>query len=619
MSNTFLCHGSHPESKGSLVFLVVSLFLLVHGLLSVVGPVDILHGELVDTDSYTRLNRVLFIHDQGHWNASVYPRSNAPYGESIHWTKPMDLILLAGGAVLSLGMPFATALHLWGVVLSPILHLIAFGGLAWLFWERADRLGKLLLLMTFLLQPFLTSYFMIGRPDHHSLLLTIFCWFLYGLHQGMQSSPRVGHFVLIGGLGALGLWVSVEFLMPIGLFLMTYTLLWIWEDKKYSRRLLKIVAVLWGVATVMLILERMGEDLLAVEYDRISLAHWSLLGLITLVWMGIVLVERYSKWPCTPYTRLGLIGFGTALASVGQWKLFPGFFKGPLAEMDPVVRRFLWENTSETQSLVQWNPLQVGDFVTGVGIAFLVVPYLVYKVHQRGNSDAVGLKFLFLTGICLCLPLALYERRWTPYVNILLIIPYVECLRTIMVWAEERCVVGARRVVPLVLGFGLLFGPQTVGTALATGSFESQRSDKKEGCSVRPFAEYLSDSPSWEKRAKTILAWKDFGPELLYRTPHRIISTPMHRNNQGLRDMLTIMKTTDPDVAHEIIKKRGIDLIMICTKSNVEEKFFDLVSWDTSFYTQLRKGRYPPWLQEIRLPENLQNEFRLFEAMQDPT
>jgi len=75
---------------------------------------NIMGGVLFGTDGYTRLNRVQFIYEQGAWNDSIYPRSNAPYGESIHWTKPMDLILLAGGIGLSVFVPFSTGLHVWG-------------------------------------------------------------------------------------------------------------------------------------------------------------------------------------------------------------------------------------------------------------------------------------------------------------------------------------------------------------------------------------------------------------------------------------------------------------------------------------------------------------------------
>ena len=121
------------ESQGETPsFLLIGIFCVVHLLSALLGPINVFEGELLDTDSYTRLNRVLFVHEQGHWNNSIYPRSNAPYGESIHWTKPMDFLLLAGGALLALIMPFSAGLHVWGVVISPLLHVVAFMGIFYL-------------------------------------------------------------------------------------------------------------------------------------------------------------------------------------------------------------------------------------------------------------------------------------------------------------------------------------------------------------------------------------------------------------------------------------------------------------------------------------------------------
>lgn len=61
-------------------------------------------------------------------------------------------------------------------------YSVAFAGLLCLMCQRLDRLGIILLVSLFLLQPILTGYFIGGRPDHHSLILAILSWFLVGLH-----------------------------------------------------------------------------------------------------------------------------------------------------------------------------------------------------------------------------------------------------------------------------------------------------------------------------------------------------------------------------------------------------------------------------------------------------
>ena len=73
------------------------MLLVVEGLSFAVGSEYLLQGGLHDTDSYTRLNRVLHLYSTGDWYDRRFPRSNAPYGEVVHWTRPLDVILMGGG------------------------------------------------------------------------------------------------------------------------------------------------------------------------------------------------------------------------------------------------------------------------------------------------------------------------------------------------------------------------------------------------------------------------------------------------------------------------------------------------------------------------------------------
>ena len=177
-------------------------------------------------------------------------------------------------------------------------------------------------------------------------------------------------------MGALGLWVSVEFFVPIGFFLSAYTLVWIWRGEAKIYPILVIMASMLLFSALFLCLERLGEDLLLIEYDRISLPHELVLALILVVWLGISLISRKTTWLSTIGRRIGTIGIGSILACVVQWYLFPGFFQGPLAGMDPAIRQLLWDKVSETQ------PLQLGEAIMNLGIAILALPYLAYRMRQ---------------------------------------------------------------------------------------------------------------------------------------------------------------------------------------------------------------------------------------------
>ena len=590
-------------------FLLVGIFCVFYLLLALLGPINVFEGELLDTDSYTRLNRVLLVHELGHWNNSMYPRSNAPYGESIHWTKPMDLLLLAGGRVLALMMPFSTALHVWGVVISPFLHVVAFMGIFYLMRENLDRLGMILLSIAFLLQPILDSYFAIGRPDHHSLILAVFCWFLVGLFKGPERTPHWKTCIYIGGLGALGLWISVEFLVPIGLFLVAATVFWVWQGEKNAFHISRIMAAMFLVATLFLFLERFSDDLFVIEYDKISLPHCMLLGLIAMVWFGINELRPYSSWTSTILRRLILIGTMSVVASIVQWYLFPDFFKGPLVGMDPAIRQLVWDNVAETQ------PLQISEAIMNLGMGILVLPLLAISIwrDQAMLNQYQGL--LLCIGAGIFIPLALYESRWTPYASILLLIPYVAYVRRALEWVGTRWLNRRGEAASLLAGVVLLFWPITVGTVMALEEPQREPSIIGGKCSLLPLTEYLNIEVVNEGTSKTILAFKDFGPELLYRTSNRVIGSPMHRNREGLRDMLAIMRAGDSDIAASLIHRRNIDLILICLHSKEESTVYRSSVGKVIFYESLLKGKLPEWVKEVVLPKDLNKAFKLFEVV----
>ena len=589
-------------------FLLIGIFCVFYLLLALLGPINIVDGELLGTDSYTRLNRVLFVHEQGHWNNSIYPRSNAPYGESIHWTKPMDFLLLAGGTVLSFIMPFSDGLHIWGVLISPLLHVLAFMGMFYLMRESLDRLGMILLTIVFLVQPILTSYFTIGRPDHHSLILAVFCWFLVGLYRSPLTIPSWRSSILIGSLGAFGLWVSVEFLVPIGSFLGAFTIFWIWRGQKNTFHISRVMAVMFLLALLFLVIERFTENMFAIEYDKLSLPHCVLLGLIAMSWFGIHALDINSRGPSSILKRMIVIGTMSIGVGVVQWYLFPDFFKGPLVGMDSTIKALLWDKVAETQ------PLQKSEAIMNVGMGILVLPYLVYGIRRANTVIGQYQGILLLVGVSVFIPLAMYESRWTPYASILLIIPYVTVVRSALEWAGTRWPNRRGEAGSLIVGLVLLFWPTTVGKVMALDEHKIESSTMSGKCSLKSLGDYLRTDERWASTSQTILAFQDFGPELLYRTSHRVIGTPMHRNQDGVRDMLAIMRAEDLSISFDIIDRRNIDLIVICQHLKEESAMYRNAPGVENFYELLLRGDLPGWVKDVGLPKDLTESFKVFEV-----
>jgi len=162
----------------------------------------------------------------------------------------------------------------------------------------------------------------------------------------------------------------------------------------------------------------------------------------------------------------------------------------------------------------------------------------------------------------------------------------------------------------------MLLGPILVG-----GNLMSQDAAAKDpagqplaGCKVREVAAYLEIDPQWRAAPQTILAFMDIGPELLYRTRHRVVGTPYHRNADGIYDGYRMLATADETAAHSLVRQRGIDLVLIC-HTPAERAFYAPSHGEENLYSRLNGGTPPDWLAAVELPESLQAQARLYRVL----
>ena len=67
--------------------------------------------NLADSDCYMHLIRASDLYHHGQWYDPVWIKSNAPFGEPLHWSRPFDVLLLAG----ALGRIWRIALSMYMV------------------------------------------------------------------------------------------------------------------------------------------------------------------------------------------------------------------------------------------------------------------------------------------------------------------------------------------------------------------------------------------------------------------------------------------------------------------------------------------------------------------------
>jgi hypothetical protein len=569
----------------------------------------IFDGFLIGTDTYSWLNRVLHLHETGNWFDATIPRIDPPYGLEQHWTRPFDVLLFIGAWVGAPLVGFKYSLHVWGVLISPILQVFAviafFWALSPVFTNRKiDILGIL-----FVCLPAIVLSFRVGRPDHQSLLYLLFVLSL-GFGTRLLLQPfRLRWCYGAGFVSALALWVSVESVLVILMNLLCLGLFWLLGDDDLERKLFHYSLSLLILSATALLAQRGFRDLLQPELDQISIAFVSLFALIFAFWAAVGRVRVMTGAKLGWGSRMVLAVIGAAVVAAGMEFLYPGFFAGPGPTVDELYRQVRWQHIGETQPLFSggWQK-GISRFFICLGISIPAIPVLVYHLVKRRKPDVRFWAYLSI-GLLIFAPRAILQTRWVPYVGILLLPGYAWLVSKVLGDIEHRL---SKRKLLLLRPFVVLICATwfLVPTGLLTLQDKSPAS--RSDCQLTPIARHLDDSEKWGDRPRNILAFADFGPELLYRTKHSVYSIPNHRFQRGFTDSYHIMSVPTDGEALETIRQRQVELILI--RKPFEDKIYIREDGRETFYDRLSAGKITSWIREVRLPDEVCEDFRLYEV-----
>ena len=630
--------GAVPDRSplGWLILLPLGCLVLGQLLLVTTGIIPVLDGLLVDPDGYMRLNRVLALHDGGAWFDSRYGRINPPEGHVQHWTRPLDALLLAGAWLLEPLLGFARALHLWGVLISPALLALAVLATAWAAAPALDRDSRLLACLVLLVQPIVLAYTSVGRPDHHSLLLLL-ALLLIGLSARLAAAPQDRRAaVLAGTVAAIAVWVSPEALTFVAVSLAALGLFWLAGVPGLGRANRAYLLATTATLAIALLIERGPGDLLAIESDRLSIVHLVLFALIAGFWSVMSLAEpadvSSADGPATgghpgPLLRLPLTAgagvapvVGRALAALAgvvalaaiMALAFPDLRQGPLGQVDPLYDRIRLQNIIEIQPLLRTDWIASGRIgealerlIKGVGIALIALPCLGILL-ARTSGPARRFWATVALALLVFLPLAFHQVRWASYAEAFLVWPYAAGIA----WLLGRLsgASGSAGVVlrPLVI-VAALFWPLVLAATLPQQIVGSAG----RSCPLDRLVAVLDRAAPGPQ---TLLAYADYGSELLYRTPHRVLAIPNHRPQPGFAATYRILTATDEEVARAELARFGVDWILLCPSATERWLFAVPGASGTTFYERLADGEPPRWLRPLPLEDDLAEAARLFEV-----
>jgi hypothetical protein len=601
-------HSSFLSLPHLLGFLI--LWLVTQAVAAMVIHPAALAGSQVDADGYLRLVRVELLHDTRAWFDGTIPRSNWPFGEDHHWTRPLDVLLLVLAAPLFPFMETGRALAWAGALVSPLVHLALCVSAVWIVRPLVPGPARFLAMPAMLLQMGLLAYGGAGRADHHALIFLLFALALgFWIRVLVEPGRRDAAFGA-GMLAAMGIWVSPESLLPLALLFASGGLAWVLEGRSYVAPNLRLCVGLLVALGVAILLELPPSRWLDAAFDKVSVAHLTMGGLALAFW------AMAGRAGGRPGHRLGIAAVG-AVISAGLLRLVhPRFFQGPWVDVDPEVIELWLRYVSELQPLFPRQLDDVGTFLIHLGAAAFLVPTLVHWIRREPDRGRRLVWIYLLLSMAVYVPLAAYQVRFSGYAGTIFAVGMVVLVDRLLGRADAVGSPGRRRLLRVGGMAMVLLGPAMaglgVGGLLALGGDED---DPAPRCSLTPMARVLGDPEGLGAAPRTIAAFIDYGPELLYRTPHRVLAGPYHRNAQGILGAYRLLTAPDDAEALALAREREVDWILLCPA--VDQAYFGRGGED-GLYTRLLDGRGPDWIRPRELPPEAPQGFLLFEVDREP-
>jgi len=546
---------------------------------------DIKQGSVyvAHADSILRLHIVSNLYETGEWFNHHISRVQPPLGIDSPWTRPVDVLLLMGAIPLTvITHNFKDALFLWGAALPPLFMLLSILLILKISKENEFGLPAIsLLFFTLMLLPPLKGLYAAGNVDHHFLLNFLFIAYIRVYFLFLKNPAQHRYGVYAGLLIAMGGWVSIEFFLPIITTLIFLGVLWLQNPASYQQGMQKLLgAVAVGIATAVSI-ERADST---IVHDSISIVHvtlWSITACCFWVLGKIPAETIFKRLVCCVIAFAGII--------LVMQELFPSFYKGPYAQISEEYQRDFLPRFIELTPF--YKLVGVPFTIAYFSCFFIIIFYAI--THLRRQKNTLSLPFIagiFLTFVCIVL--TNIASRWAPYAITIMAITMTFSFSAWIKNAQSDKKTAQRLLtflmiiifIPL-LSAGLIdnsFKKSRIGNPLKDGMFISTK------CSSDLFnllqKNNLPNIPN--DVSKRLLIIHHYGSNVLFWTPHSLLTAGYHREFIATMDYLKFFTTTDPAIAADVVKKDAVDYVVFCKEPLYPEPSFifktppeDLPDW----------------------------------------
>lgn len=571
---------SFPWKRFMLIWLAVCavLILITRG--------QIMTGIGWDPDDQLRMVQLRDWLGGQSWFDTTQYRIGEPDSQPMHWPRWIELPL---AFVFLLLKPLlgAAGAETAAMVIVPLVTL---GMAMWLVMKIAEPVfGRNIAILAAALTATAVPIVAQIRPmrvDHHGWQIVLALTALWTL---FWPEKRKGG-IALGVALALWLSISLEGLPISAAFVVLLVWRWVFQIEEGVRLFWTLLSFL--AASFLFYFATQSSFAIAVNYcDAISPAH--LLAFA----VGAAVILPAIRWlPANRVLRVGSLAVAGAAALAVFHATAPQCTGGAFNTMDPIVREYWLVNVLE--GLPIWYQ-KARTMVTLLGGSILVgLLSLVYILRSR--PDGIDRRKLLVLGYAFlwALVLSLFVQRATA-VAAAFALPF-------MAWAVHQIFVRARALKhPLsrifataAVVFLILPGPLAVAlfNAFSADDATEETGPESLACQSDESLARLNALPR-----SNLLAPFDFGPRILLLTPHSVLATSHHRNDQAMADQIRIF-TSAPDVARDLLEAHNIRYIVACAAE--PELALYAKKQPRGLWAQLGKGRKPGWLQPVHIRDN---------------
>ena len=589
-----------------LAFLLISTAQIFYAF-----QAGVFSGQLADPDCYTWLVRAAQLHETRQWFDATLHRVDPPFGLEQHWTRPFDVLLLAGAWVFTPFMGFEKALYTWGVLVSPLLQIASVLFLIWAFASVYNNRQMMFLSIGFIVQPAILFSYLAGRPDHHSLITFLFIVSL-GFVVRMMQEPARKLWAWGGGfVSALGFWVCIELgvfvILPVIVFL---SILWFLKEKDVGTALFNYSAALLIFSTCALLIENGLSEFLRLERDRLSIVFVLFFAMITLY------AFFAHKFKFADSTLFRTLFAGLAAMSVMGVMQFLYQQTSITPEVEHLYREIRTGSLGQDKFIysLQW-PAGIYTFISWAGIIIPVSLWFVYSLFTRkwwqGLFSNPRKPMYVKLSIFVIVSLYFYsdyvtQLRYVVYLQIICLLGYVVLMDNVVKSVESR--LDMSRMLPVVR-------PLVIFLMLTWFYYPMFLHGKGEGSgsgydsNIVSTSRYLHEITKNEDMPLNIMAAPELGSTLLYHTNNNVFTFTNHRNLHGFNDWYNIMTSEIDEQALSIVDERQVDMILI---NKPLDKIYFHDQKENVLVHRLMSGEEVSWLERVETPDDVPQDILIY-------